>query len=136
MVMGKMHGSGWRGSSFVATLHDVETLELGQHTVAWFDTPHLPHGWETGYLFERRTSTLRCGDLFTQFGAEHPPLTGGDSRGPSEAARKSVDYYAQAPDTRAMLERLAAARPTTRAWHGGTVALLRSRADAVDGAPA
>ena len=32
---------------------------------------------------------------------------------PSEASRRDMDYYAHAPDTRAMLERLAAERPTT-----------------------
>jgi hypothetical protein len=51
-----------------------------------------------------------------------------------------MDYYADAPDTRAMRERHAAERPTTLAcmhgsvWHGDTAALLRSLADAVDGA--
>ena len=42
---------------------------LGKHSVRWFDTPHLPHWWECGFLTEERTSTLLCGDLFTQGGA-------------------------------------------------------------------
>ncbi len=123
-------------------LADGETLALGRHAVTWFDTPHLPHAWETGYLFEHRTSTLLCGDLFTQFGAEHPPLTDADILGPSEASRKAMDYYAHAPGTRAMLERLAAERPTTlacmhgSAWRGDGAALLRSLADAVETATA
>ena len=29
-------------------LSDGEQLRLGKHTLRWFDTPHLPHGWETG----------------------------------------------------------------------------------------
>ena len=29
-------------------LADGETLSLGKHTVKWLDTPHIPHGWETG----------------------------------------------------------------------------------------
>lgn len=119
-------------------LADGETLELGRHAVTWFDAPHLPHGWETGYLFERRTSTLLCGDLFTQFGAEHAPVTEGDVFGPSEGARKAMDYYAHAPNTRALLERLAATRPTTlavmhgSAWRGDGAALIRSLADALE----
>ena len=119
-------------------LADGETLALGRHAVTWFDTPHLPHQWETGYFFERRTSTLLCGDLFTQFGAEHPALTDADILGPSEASRKAMDYYAHAPGTHAMLERLAAERPTTlacmhgSAWRGDGAALLRSLADAVE----
>src|SRR4029079_10414690 len=47
-------------------LADGERLTLGTHTVRWFDTPHLPHAWECGFLMEERTSTLLCGDLFTQ----------------------------------------------------------------------
>jgi flavorubredoxin len=118
-------------------LGDGETLPLGRHAVTWFDTPHLPHAWETGYLFERRTRTLLCGDLFTQFGAEHAPVIDGDILGPSEAARKAMDYYAHAPNTRAMLERLAAERPTTlacmhgSAWRGDGAKLLRALAASV-----
>ncbi len=121
-------------------LADGETLPLGRHAVTWFDAPHLPHAWETGYLLERSTGTLLCGDLFTQFGAEHPPLTDRDILGPSESSRKAMDYYAHAPSTRAMLERFAAERPTTlacmhgSAWRGDGAALLRSLADALESA--
>ncbi|MFA9565649.1 MAG: SDR family NAD(P)-dependent oxidoreductase, partial [Acidimicrobiales bacterium] len=62
-------------------LGDGEQLTLGKHTVGWIDTPHLPHGWDCGYLIERATSTLFCGDLFTQPGADHPPLIEGDILG-------------------------------------------------------
>src|SRR5581483_4577236 len=57
---------------------DGEELRLGKHVLRWFDTPHLPHGWETGYLHDTRTGTLFCGDLFTQPGDVTPPLTEGD----------------------------------------------------------
>jgi len=119
-------------------LADGETLELGGHAVRWFDTPHLPHAWETGYFFEDRTRTLLCGDLFTQFGADHAPMTESDILGPSEAGRRRLDYYAHAPTTRPMLERLAAERPTTlacmhgSAWRGDGAALLRALADAIE----
>ena len=46
-------------------LAEGEMLSLGSHRVRWFDTPHLPHAWECGYLMEEKTSTLLCGDLFT-----------------------------------------------------------------------
>jgi len=119
-------------------LADGETLELGGHAVRWFDTPHLPHAWETGYFFEDRTRTLLCGDLFTQFGADHAPITESDILGPSEAGRRRLDYYAHAPTTRPMLERLAAERPTTlacmhgSAWRGDGAGLLRALADAIE----
>src|ERR1700720_1601449 len=47
-------------------LADREALTLGKHSVQWFDTPHLPHAWECGFMFEESTHTLLCGDLFTQ----------------------------------------------------------------------
>ena len=53
-------------------LADGETLALGQKVVEWHDAPHLPHGWDCGFLSERTTRTLFCGDLFTQPGARHP----------------------------------------------------------------
>ena len=56
-------------------LADGETLTLGKHAVRWFDTPHLPHAWECGFLMEEQTRTLLCGDLFTQGGAEHAAIT-------------------------------------------------------------
>jgi flavorubredoxin len=36
--------------------------------VRWIDTPHVPHAWESGLIFEETTSTLFCGDLFAQLG--------------------------------------------------------------------
>ena len=45
-------------------LDDGEALSLGDHTVQWLYTPHVPHAWECGHLFERSTATLFCGDLF------------------------------------------------------------------------
>jgi flavorubredoxin len=119
-------------------ISDGETIALGRHAVRWFDTPHLPHAWECGFLFETTTATLLCGDLFTQGGSDNPPLTERDILGPSEAFRKPLDYFAHAPDTRAMLSRLAATRPTTlacmhgSAWRGDGSALLLALADRVE----
>jgi flavorubredoxin len=50
-------------------LADGEQLALGKHTVQWFDTPHVPHGWDCGLMFETTTRTFFCGDLFTQGGS-------------------------------------------------------------------
>jgi flavorubredoxin len=113
-------------------LADGERLELGRHVVQWIDAPHLPHGWDCGFLAERSTRTLFCGDLFTQFGANHLPLTDADILEPSETARLAMDYYAHAPDSTAIIERLAAKQPTTLAcmhgasWQGDGAALLRA----------
>jgi flavorubredoxin len=116
-------------------LADGEELPLGRHRVRWFDTPHLPHGWECGYLMEEETGTLLCGDLFTQPGADLPPLTRGDILGPSEAMRARLDYFSHSPRAGALLERLAACEPRTlacmhgSAWEGDGGALLRSLAE-------
>lgn len=115
-------------------LADGETLSIGRHRLRWFDTPHLPHGWESGLLMEEHTRTLLCGDLFTQPGAQTAALTESDILGPSEGFRRAMDYYAHAPNTGAMLERLALAAPTTlacmhgSAWRGDGAGLLRALA--------
>ena len=46
-----------------------EVLDLGGKRVRHLDTPHVPHGWEAGLLFDDTTGTLFCGDLFTRWGA-------------------------------------------------------------------
>ena len=118
-------------------LADGETLPLGKHTIQWFDTPHLPHAWECGFLFEARTRTLLCGDLFTQGGADNPPITESDILGPSEAFRQSMDYFSHTKHARPMLERLASTNPSTMAcmhgsaWRGDGAKLLRALADAI-----
>jgi hypothetical protein len=119
-------------------LADGELVSLGEHAVRWFDAPHLPHAWECGFLAEERTATLLCGDLLTQGGAEHPPITESDILGPSEAFRGEMDYFSHSRDARAMLERLASTQPQTlacmhgSAWRGDGAELLRALADALD----
>ncbi len=114
-----------------------ESPWLGKHSVRWFDTPHLPHAWECGYLMEGQTQTLLCGDLFTQGGAGHPPLTESDILGPSEAFRQKMDYYSHTKNAREMLERLASVEPKTlacmhgSAWQGDGARLLRALAEAL-----
>jgi flavorubredoxin len=113
-------------------LADGETLSLGRHRVTWISTPHLPHAWECGHLYESTTRTLFCGDLFTQFGADHPAITEDDILEPSEQARQSLDYYSHTRDGTAMIEKLAALAPQTlacmhgAAWRGDGAALLRA----------
>lgn len=122
-------------------LADGELLSLGRREIQWFDTPHVPHGWDCGLMMERLTKTFFCGDLFTQPGAGAPALTEGDILGPSEAFRQPMDYFAHGPDTGATLRRLAAEDPRTlacmhgSAWRGDGAALLRQLAETVAGRP-
>jgi flavorubredoxin len=119
------------------SLADGEAISLGTHSVRWYDTPHLPHAWDCGFLTEERTATLLCGDLFTQGGDDCPPLTESDILGPSEVFRHGMDYYSYTKNARALLERLASTDPTTlacmhgSAWHGDGAKLLRALADAL-----
>src|SRR5690606_20892286 len=41
-------------------LADGEVLDLGRHRLRWHDTPHVPHGWESGLMMELETRTLLC----------------------------------------------------------------------------
>jgi flavorubredoxin len=115
-------------------LADGEDLVLGTHTLRWYDTPHVPHGWDCGLMMDLRTKTFFCGDLFTQGGAGEVALTGSDILGPSEAFRAPMDYFAHAPQTTPILERLAEQQPETlacmhgSAWRGDGAKLLRELA--------
>ena len=59
-------------------LADGEVLDIGGHHIRWIDTPHVPHAWEAGIIYDETTRTLFCGDLFTQTGV----VSGGERRGP------------------------------------------------------
>jgi len=119
-------------------LADSETLSLGKHTMRWFDTPHLPHAWECGFMMEETTGTLMCGDLFTQGGSKCPAVTEDDILGPSEAFRAKMDYFSHTKNARTMIERLASTNPATlacmhgSAWKGDGATLLRALADELD----
>lgn len=120
-------------------LANGEELVIGSRTMVWLDAPHVPHNWETGYLFDKTTRTLFCGDLFTQGGDDCPPLTESDILEPSEAFRLAgvgsgmPDYVSFSPETRAVIRRMADTRPRTlacmhgSAWHasnGGDAAQM------------
>jgi flavorubredoxin len=115
-------------------LADGESLSLGKHVVKWIDAPHVPHGWENGFLFEETTRTLFCGDLFTQGGSQHEPL-GDDILETSEQMRVNMDYFAHGGNTRPVLERLASLEPRIlacmhgSAYQGDGGAMLRELAD-------
>lgn len=118
-------------------LADGEELSLGNKSVRWLDAPHLPHNWECGYLFEKTTRTLLCGDLFTHGGHDVAPITETEVLTPSEGMRKAMGGVAIEANTRSLIEKLAATEPTTMAlMHGSSYrgdghALLRGLADAL-----
>jgi flavorubredoxin len=119
-------------------LANGEDLLLGARNLRWIDTPHLPHGWDCGYMFDPKTRTLLCGDLFTRGGTDHPAITESDILGPSEAFRQPLDYFAHATNSRAMFDRLVNLKPSTlacmhgSAWRGDGASLLRALAREVE----
>ncbi len=119
-------------------LADGAVLRTGSRAFRWLDAPHVPHGWDCGFMMELETRTLFCGDLFTQGGSGAVAITDTDIVGPSEAFRRSMDYYSHAPHTAATLERLAREQPRVlacmhgSAWQGDGASLLRVLARSLD----
>lgn len=119
-------------------LSDGEEFSIGSRRMKWLYTPHVPHGWDCGVLFDLSTKTLLCGDLFTQPGANMPPLTESEVLTASEGMREMMDYYAHATSTSAILEHLASLSPSTlacqhgSAYRGDSAALLRELAKAIE----
>jgi flavorubredoxin len=45
-----------------------DVLTTGKHRFRFHQSPHIPHGWDAGVLFEETRKTLFCSDLFHHFG--------------------------------------------------------------------
>ena len=101
-------------------LRNDETVNLGGKRVRWLDTPHVPHNWDAGLLYEETTGTLFSSDLFTQGGAG-PATTDSDIVAPAIATEKAVPFMPATPQAAPTLRRLAALAPRTIAlMHGPT----------------
>ncbi|HKV14957.1 MAG TPA: MBL fold metallo-hydrolase [Reyranella sp.] len=109
-------------------LKNDETVDLGGKKVRWLDTPHVPHNWDAGLLYEETTGTLFSSDLFTQGGAG-PATTDSDIVAPAIATEKAVPFMPATPQAAPTLRRLAALAPRT-------IALMHGPAYTGDGAAA
>jgi hypothetical protein len=119
-------------------LQDGEVIDLGKgKRVRYLDTPHIPHGWEAGVLFEETTGTMMCGDLFTQLG-DGPALTDRDIVGPAIVAEDLFKYSSLNPGMGSTIRNLATLSPRTLAlmhgpsFAGDGAAALRALADDYD----
>jgi flavorubredoxin len=121
-----------------------EVLETGRHRFRWVSTPHLPHGWDAGVLFEERDRVLLCSDLFHQIG-QVEAVTHADVLGRWEQAIAQyqahpvlMDYMPFTPKTRGRLNELASLEPRyLAAMHGSTFEgdaspLLRAAGDVLE----
>lgn len=120
-------------------LADGEILDIGGHRLRWIDTPHVPHGWEAGILYDETTRTLFCGDLFARWGA-YPAVTADDIVGPAADADATDNYgsWSLRPTTGTALRTLADLEIDTLAlmhgpaFTGDCSAALHALADGVD----
>lgn len=107
---------------------DEEVLSTGKYRYRFLHTPHLPHGWDAGLLFEEVRGTLFSSDLFHQNG-DVEPLTESDV---IERVRQTLNDYQASPlanympytkHTDRILQRLADLKPKTiAAQHGSSYA--------------
>lgn len=67
------------------TLSHDEILKTGTFRLRFRQTPHVPHNWEAGLLFEEVTRTLLCSDLFSHEG-DVEPMTESDIVGRAQRA--------------------------------------------------
>jgi len=118
-------------------LADGEVLDLGGKRVHWIDTPHVPHGWDAGLLFEETTATLLCGDIGAHAGAV-PALTEGDVVGPAATAEDMFGGTCLTAMTAPTVRRLAGLAPRTlgimhgASFAGDGAAVLHALADDYD----
>jgi len=118
-------------------LNDGDVIDLGGRRVRHLTTPHLPHGWDAGLLFEETTGTLFCGDLFT-WGGGFDATTDGDLVGRAAEAEDFFGATVIAPSTGRSIRRLADLDVRTLApmhapaREGGATDLLRALADDYD----
>jgi flavorubredoxin len=119
------------------TLADGEVIDIGGKRIRYIDTPHVPHGWDAGVIFEETTRTLFVGDLFAHFG-NPAAVTQSDLVGPAMQSNDSTYSTSLGPVTAPTIRRLAALDPALLAvmhgssFRGDGAAQLHGLADAYD----
>ncbi|NUQ66397.1 MAG: MBL fold metallo-hydrolase [Pirellulales bacterium] len=105
-------------------LEDGDVLMTGKYRYRLLPTPHLPHGWDAGMLFEETQRTLFCSDLFHQVG-DVEPSTESDLMGRFREALTLYqagplrNYMPYTPNTERFLAEMAGLKPKTLAtMHG------------------
>ncbi len=108
-------------------LQKGEVLTTGEYRFRFHPTPHLPHGWDAGMLFEETNRTLFCSDLFHQIGPVEPLV---ESEDVMDRVRQAVityqagplmDYVPYTHNTKRLLHELADFKPRTLAiMHGSS----------------
>jgi flavorubredoxin len=103
-----------------------DQLQTGRYRFRFIPTPHVPHGWDAGVLFEETERTLFCSDLFHQWGHREPTTSSTIIERCQSALLESeagpfANYVPYTHHTGRVLESLAQNEPKTlAAMHGST----------------
>ncbi len=103
-----------------------DVLATGKYRYRFYPSPHIPHGWDAGVLFEETRKTLFCSDLFHHFG-DVAPVTTSDLIEPTRSAMQRLrqgplaGYMPYTRQTDGVLRTLASLEPETLAvMHGSS----------------
>jgi flavorubredoxin len=104
----------------------TDVLSTGKYRYRFYPSPHIPHGWDAGVLFEETRKTLFCSDLFHHFG-DVAPITTSDLIEPTRTAMQQMQqgplagYMPYTRQTEGVLHSLADLKPETLAvMHGSS----------------
>ena len=102
------------------SLTNGEVVDIGGKRIRYIDTPHVPHGWDAGVIYEEVTRTLLGGDLFASLG-NGPALTESDIVEPAMIAEDFFNLTSLGPATAPNIRGLAELKPKTLAiMHGSS----------------
>jgi flavorubredoxin len=111
-------------------MNDGETFETGDRRFRFLHTPHVPHNWEAGMLFEETTGTLFCSDILHQEG--DVAATSDSADDVLARARQTMiniessplaNYFPYREKTDVELKRLAGLKPKALATMHGSIFL-------------
>lgn len=104
-----------------------EVISTGRQRFRFLQTPHLPHAWDAGLLFEETNRVLLCSDLFHQSGDVEPIAEQDAVLARAREVLKRyqhtvlANYLPYTPYTRRLMTELASLRPRVLAtMHGST----------------
>jgi flavorubredoxin len=103
-----------------------DVIRTGKYRYRFYQSPHIPHGWDAGVLFEETQKTLFCSDLFHHFG-DVEAITTSELIDPTRRAMQQLQkgplagYMPYTRHTEGVLHSLAELKPATLAvMHGSS----------------
>ena len=104
----------------VKGVRDGDTIDLGDHTLSFIETPHVHH-WDSMMVFEESTKSLFPSDLFIQPG-DLPPVMNEDLTQEMLGFYREIGIFAHEEPVRTTIDRLVPRDPQwVHAMHGGTL---------------